>query len=155
MIVWSIPTFTRYSSKAFCHVHSPTEVSHSRFCVQILLPATLCHTTLQTSYCLPHYVPHYMTDIVLSATLCATLHYRHRTACHIMCQTTLQTSCHYKALRLLLSVSCISVLKKQEVRIHKHFVVGTLAQTASSRQLLAVQSGQIKLAVTLRRAKKG
>jgi len=45
---------------------------------------------------------------------------------------------------------CLSS-KKQEVRIHEHVVAGTLAQTASSRQLLAVQSGQIKLAVTLRR----
>jgi hypothetical protein len=38
-----VPTFTRYFSQ-FSHVSSYSEVSYSRFCVQISLPPTLCDT---------------------------------------------------------------------------------------------------------------
>jgi hypothetical protein len=47
---------------------------------------------------------------------------------------------------------CLSS-KMQQLRTHEHVSAGTLTQTATSSPLLAVQSGQIKLAVTLRRAK--
>jgi hypothetical protein len=63
----------------------------------------------------------------------------------------------YTALRVI--TFCFTDLnsKKEELSIHEHILVGALKRnfitTGSSRQLLSVQSRQIKLAVTLRRAK--
>jgi hypothetical protein len=93
-------------------VHSSTEVSHSRFCVQLLLPATQYTQYIQQ--------------------------YTHRT--------------DIKPFLITFCFICLSS-KKNEVSIPEHDLASTLAQTASSGQLLAVQSGQIKLPFTLWRAK--